>query len=71
MVDLVELTKEDKAELKGLVEKHKSYTDSALATRLLANWQSEIKHFIKVFPTDYRIALERIEKEKELAQKTA
>ena len=71
MVDLVELTKEDKAELKGLVENHKTYTDSALATRLLDNWQNEIKHFIKVFPTDYRIALERIEKEKELAQKTA
>lgn len=71
MVDLVELSKDDKAELKSLVEKHKDYTDSALASKLLDNWQNEINHFVKVFPTDYKIALERIEREKELAQKTA
>lgn len=71
MVDLVDLTKEDRAELKALIEKHQEYTDSALATRLLGNWENEIKNFIKVFPTDYKIALERIEREKEQAQKTA
>ena len=71
MVDLVDLTKEDRAELKALVEKHQEYTDSALATRLLGNWENEIKNFVKVFPTDYKIALERIEREKEQAPKTA
>ncbi|MCS5662690.1 MAG: glutamate synthase large subunit [Flavobacteriales bacterium] len=71
MVDLDELTGDDKSELKQLIENHQKYTDSALATRLLANWQNEIQHFVKVFPKDYKKALVRLQKEKELAQKTA
>jgi glutamate synthase (ferredoxin) len=42
-----------------------------LAKKLLANWGNEIQHFVKVFPTDYKRALERLEKENKLAQKTA
>jgi len=71
MVDLDELTSDDRSELKQLIENHQKYTDSALATKLLANWQNEIQHFVKVFPKDYKKALVRLQKEKELAQKTA
>jgi glutamate synthase (ferredoxin) len=71
MVDLDELTSADTSELKQLIEKHQKYTESTLAKKLLANWGNEIQHFVKVFPTDYKRALERLEKENKLAQKTA
>ncbi len=65
MVDLVPLTSNDEKELKELITNHKEYTDSTLATKFLNDWENSLKHFIKVFPTDYKNALERIAKELE------
>ncbi|AOW20347.1 glutamate synthase large subunit [Urechidicola croceus] len=71
MVDLVTLNQEDEAELKELITKHQKYTESTLATKILNNWENHLKDFIKVYPTDYKNALERIAREKQEAQLTA
>jgi len=63
MVTLDQLTHDDEAELKKIVEKHFEYTESTLANKLLDNWQTSLKNFIKVFPVDYKKALERIANE--------
>jgi len=69
--DMVELEQleaaEDIAELKGLIEKHAAYTDSAVAKRLLADWDASLAKFVKVMPTDYkRVLLARKQKNDQL-----
>ncbi len=68
MVALETLDDEDKNELKSLIENHQSYTDSTLAAKILNDWERHIKQFVKVFPTDYKKALERIANEQKEAQ---
>jgi glutamate synthase (NADPH) large chain len=70
MVALEALTIQDKNDLKQLIESHKEYTNSNLATTILNDWEIAVTHFTKVFPTDYKRALERISKE-ELEKLTA
>jgi glutamate synthase (ferredoxin) len=69
MVELVHLETKDQHELKDLIQKHTKYTESALGQRILGDWEINKMDFIKVYPTDYRLALERIEEEKEAKQK--
>lgn len=64
MVDLEKLTDNDQNELKQLIQNHKDYTNSHLAKIILENWEQEVSHFIKVFPKEYKIALNRLAKEK-------
>ena len=49
---------EDDAELRALVEEHRERTGSAVAARLLADWDAS--RFVKVMPHDYRRALETV-----------
>lgn len=71
MVDLLALSDEDSDELTDHIKKHIEYTESSLGKRLLDNWSEERKNFVKVYPTEYRKALERIAKEKEVELVTA
>jgi len=71
MVDLETLTRVDQDELKQHIENHKKYTHSALAEKILLDWNNSVKNFIKVFPKDYKKALERIAKENQIEQLTA
>jgi len=64
MVELVHLETKDQLELKTHIHKHVSYTESNLGKELLSDWEINKMNFIKVFPTDYKIALERIAQEK-------
>ena len=57
MIDLDPLNEEDEAELKQLIENHAKYTGSPKAKRILANWDREREFFVKVFPMEYRRAL--------------
>ncbi|MCR5028601.1 MAG: glutamate synthase large subunit [Fibrobacter sp.] len=57
MIDLDPLNEEDEAELKQLIENHAKYTGSPKAKRILANWDLERELFVKVFPMEYRRAL--------------
>ena len=71
MVLLEEL--EDYTEIKFLEEKvksHEEHTGSALARKILTNWQVNSNNFLKVIPVDYKRALEarhREEKGQQLA----
>ena len=49
---------QDIAELKQLVENHLQYTGSAVAKRLLANWEHSLSQFVKVMPIEYKRVLE-------------
>ena len=49
---------EDLTTLRNLVEKHYEYTKSPLAGSLLADWGRAVRSFVKVFPHEYRRALD-------------
>jgi len=68
MVDLDPLDHEkDLIECKSLIELHHKYTGSTVAKRVLADWKSIQKQFIKVMPTDYkRVLAERADREEEI-----
>ncbi len=50
-------------ELRQLIENHYNATLSPLAQRLLEQWESTQKQFIRVFPEEYKQALIRLEQE--------
>ena len=57
--------KEDIDELKLLIENHSTYTDSAVAKKILKDWKRELNLFKKVMPTDYkRVLQEELRKER-------
>ena len=47
----------DIAALKQLISRHLQYTESPVAAQILANWDSALKQFVKVMPTDYKRVL--------------
>jgi glutamate synthase (NADPH/NADH) large chain/glutamate synthase (ferredoxin) len=47
----------DEIELRELVAQHLTYTDSAVAASLLADWDASLARFVKVMPNDYRRVL--------------
>ena len=62
MVALEQLGDDDKAILKGMIEKHEEYTGSARATMILINWKSYEDRFIKVMPMDYKRVLQALDR---------
>jgi glutamate synthase (ferredoxin) len=45
-----------------MIKKHFEYTGSKLAGRILADWDAELRKFIKVIPKDYKRMMLAIEK---------
>ena len=62
MVDLENLDATDAKEVHDLLTRHHHYTQSAVAKRLLEDWEKIQGQFIKVMPQDYRRVLAAIEK---------
>ncbi|QXP69055.1 glutamate synthase large subunit [Polaribacter sp. R2A056_3_33] len=62
-IEFEEISEEVAAELKATIEKHVLYTDSKKGAELLADWDTSLKNFVKVMPTEYKKALKRIETE--------
>ena len=62
MVELEDLNTKDKDEVLSLIENHQKYTNSKIAGQILNDWGKNVKKFIKVMPTDYKRALEILEK---------
>jgi glutamate synthase (NADPH/NADH) large chain len=57
-VDLEPLfEREDILLLETLIRKHVAYTDSPLGKRILADWSQMLRHFVKVFPHEYKRVL--------------
>ncbi|MBW2404613.1 MAG: glutamate synthase subunit alpha, partial [Deltaproteobacteria bacterium] len=58
MVELGRLEyQEEIAIVKGLIEEHFEYTDSAVAERLLQDWDNALRTLVKVMPIDYERVL--------------
>jgi glutamate synthase (NADPH/NADH) large chain len=57
MVDLDPLDDEDRAFLRATVDRHLEETGSAVAARLLADWESSVERFVKVMPKDFKRVL--------------
>jgi glutamate synthase (NADH) len=53
---------DDEAMVRRLVERHAAMTGSALAASLLANWSNTVRSFVKVYPHEYRRAMEETAK---------
>ncbi len=69
MVELEDVTDPaDIAELKSMIENHAHYTGSTVAQWVLDNWEQALGEFIKVMPTEYRLALQRLEEERQAEQ---
>ena len=52
-----DMTGDDERRLRWLIERHKRYTASAVAARILDHWDRYLPKFVKVMPVDYRRAL--------------
>ena len=63
MIGLEDLSGADIDHVQSLIQNHVKYTGSPLGSDLLKNWKTTQKHFIKVMPTDYKAALERMAQE--------
>jgi glutamate synthase (NADPH/NADH) large chain len=58
MVEVEQLDAEDREFLRSAIEAHRMYTDSAVASRMLASWSVEVSRFRKVMPVDYKRVLD-------------
>ena len=50
--------KEDSPLLEQLVDRHRLYTGSSIADRILWNWEESKRSFVKVIPTEYKAILD-------------
>jgi glutamate synthase (NADPH) large chain len=62
MVDLDPLDETDAEWLRDTVRTHLAETNSAVAQRLLDRWHTNVRHFKKVMPKDFKRVLEAAEK---------
>jgi glutamate synthase domain-containing protein 3 len=60
MVELDALDSDDVEWLRDMLVAHVDATDSAPAQRILASWENELKHIVKVMPRDYKRVLAAI-----------
>lgn len=58
MVDLDPMDEDGAEELKKLIADHFKYTNSSVAKFILDDFDNQMKHFIKVFPKDYKKVLQ-------------
>jgi len=66
MVAIEKLEEPDEIEqVWKMVQRHQAYTQSALAARLLGNWQQTVPKFVKVMPKDYKRVLQSMNRMKE------
>lgn len=63
---ILHLDQPDELTLKGLIEKHASYTGSERANTMLANWAHYRTKFVKVMPNEYKRALIELAEDKAL-----
>lgn len=61
-------TEEEKEKVFGFIQEHVEMTGSPVGQRMLMDWDKEYRHFVKVFPHDYkRVLEERAAAKKQLA----
>jgi glutamate synthase (NADPH/NADH) large chain len=57
MVDLDPVAQRDAIELRVMIEEHVDYTGSTVGGFILADFDTQIRNFVKVFPKDYKAVL--------------
>ncbi len=62
-----DMTRFDEIRLKQLIENHKHYTNSSVATNILENWDEYLPKFVKVMPVEYRRALKEMQTRQQAA----
>jgi glutamate synthase (ferredoxin) len=67
MVEIEKLNKKDREAVENMIKDHFKHTKSPIAKKIIDNFESEIKRFVKVMPTEYKRVLE----ERELAEDSA
>ena len=58
LVDLLPLREQDEEVLRGMLENHRTWTESAVADRLLQDWEDAKQRFSLVLPRDYQRVLD-------------
>ncbi len=58
MVDIDPLSEDDQEWLRDVVRRHHAETGSVVAQRILDRWHTNVRHFTKVMPKDYKRVLE-------------
>jgi len=59
MVDLDPLSDDDARQLFGMISKHSELTLSTVAKFILSDFDQQIRHFVKVFPKEYKKVLQK------------
>jgi len=59
MIDLEKCNDADREELFAMLQKHFEYTGSATANFILKDFDNQLDNFVKVFPKDYKKALQK------------
>ena len=65
LVGFDEISEADAIELHELIEEHHLRTQSAVAARILRDWEATLPRFKKVMPHDYKRALAEMAEEEE------
>jgi len=60
--------KKDIQQLKALIEEHYQSTQSAVAKKVLDDWEESLSSFVKVYPTDYRRVIEELKNKQDKQQ---
>lgn len=67
-IEFEDITGNDAEDLKATIQKHVTYTDSKLGQRLLEDWDTSLKNFVRVMPTEYKSALIRLATEEPMVE---
>ena len=54
--------------MKALIEEHYQSTQSAVAKKVLDEWEETLSKFVKVYPTDYRRVIEAFKNKQDKLQ---
>ncbi len=66
MVELEDMTQDDRALVYGLVKNHYEFTQSEAAGAILEDFDGQTKHFVKVMPLEYKRVLSARQMEEEM-----
>jgi len=65
---MADMTRDDAARIRHMLERHAHYTSSARAREILDNWSKYLPKFLKIMPVDYRRALEEMKQTQALEE---
>jgi glutamate synthase (NADPH/NADH) large chain len=68
---MTDMLGDDVRRLRAMIERHRRFTGSAVAARVLDRWDELLPKFVKIVPVDYRRALLARRADAEAATKTA